>query len=73
MTTNNIQKIRERLGLSQRDFADMIGVWQSAISHYENERNNVSPDVARRMIDVAAKRGIHITFDEIYATPEVEE
>lgn len=72
METNNIKRVRERLGLSQAAFASAIGVSQGNVSHYERQRQDVSPDVARRVIAVAHERGVHITFDDIYAV-EVQE
>lgn len=67
MRTNNIKQVRERLGLSQASFAEAIGVSQGNISHYECQRQNVSPDVARRVIAAAHKLGVVITFDDVYA------
>lgn len=67
MRTNNIKQIRERLGLSQIAFADAIGVSQGNISHYEKQRQEVPPGVARRVISVAQERGLTLTFDDVYA------
>jgi len=67
MTTNNIKRVREQIGLSQAKFAAAIGVSQSNISHYERQHQDVSPGVARRVITVAQAHGLHITFNDIYA------
>lgn len=72
MRTNNIKQVRERLGLSQADFAEAIGVSQGNISHYECQRQEVSPDVARRVIAAAMDRGITVTFDDIYVAESKE-
>ena len=66
MRTNNIKQVRERLGLSQASFAEAIGVSQGNISHYECQRQDVSPDVARRIIAAAQERGVSVSFDDIY-------
>jgi transcriptional regulator with XRE-family HTH domain len=66
MRTNNIKQVRERLGLSQAAFAEAIGVSQGNISHYECQRQDVSPDVARRVIAAAQERGVQVSFDDIY-------
>ena len=66
MKTNNIKEVRERLGMSQASFAEAIGVSQGNISHYECQRQDVSPDVARRIIAAARKHGVSVSFDNIY-------
>lgn len=67
MFKNHIDLLRKHLGLSQAEFAKAIGVSQGNISHYENQRQEVSPAVARRIIRFAKKKGVWITFDDIYA------
>lgn len=67
MRANNIKQIRERLGLSQIAFADAVGVSQASVSNYERGTQQVSPDVARRVISVAQERGLPLTFDDVYA------
>lgn len=63
---NNIFHIRKRLGLSQAAFGDAIGVSQGNVSHYEQGRHEVPPDVARRVIEAASARDVLVTFDDIY-------
>lgn len=63
---NNVLTIRRRLGLSQADFGAAIGVSQGNVSHYEQMRQEVPPHVARQIIEAAAKRGLSLTFDDIY-------
>jgi len=74
MKANNIKQIRERLGLSQASLAAAIGVRQSSVSNYERGTQQVSPDVARRVITVAREHGISLTFDDVYAagSPSVQ-
>ncbi|MBN3145336.1 MULTISPECIES: helix-turn-helix transcriptional regulator [Pectobacterium] len=66
--SNNIKSVRERLGLSQSALAAEIGVSQGNISHYECQRQSVPQDVSNRIIDVAKKRGIEISFNDIYSS-----
>ncbi len=63
---NNILQIRKRLGLSQATFGEAIGVSQGNVSHYEQGRQEVPPDVARRVIAAAEALGQVVTFDDIY-------
>ena len=63
---NNIRSIRHHIGMSQVAFGAAIGVSQGNVSHYEQGRQEVPPDVARKVIDVAELAGHHVTFDDIY-------
>lgn len=65
---NKIKKIRKSLGLSQADLAAELCVSQGLISNYERQINNVSPEVANKLISVALERGITINFNDIYKT-----
>jgi putative transcriptional regulator len=68
---NNIYQIRSALGLSQSELAAAIGGMTAGnVSHYEQGRQEVPPDVARRLIAAAAERGVVLTFDDIYSAPE---
>ena len=68
---NNIKSIRERLSLSQAAFAVAIGVTQGNVSHYEMQRQEVPPEIARRVIAYAASAGLTLSFDDIYLSVEV--
>ena len=64
---NKVFEIRTRLGLSQRALADALALSQGNVSHYECGRQEVPPDVARRLISFAESRGEALTFDDIYS------
>jgi DNA-binding transcriptional regulator YiaG len=38
MKAKEIAKLRERLGLTQQELAEMLGVHQTAVSHWETGR-----------------------------------
>ncbi len=63
---NGIKAIRAQLGLTQQAFAEGIGVSQGNVSFYERGQT-VMPDVARRVIELAARRGFACTFDDVYS------
>jgi len=67
MDANNISTIRKHLGLTQKSFGEGIGVTQGNINNYERQRQSVPPRVARRVIEFARARGVHVSFDDIYA------
>ena len=67
---NKILEIRTKLGLSQRALADALALSQGNVSHYECGRQEVPPDVARRLISFAESRGESLTFDDIYSVDQ---
>lgn len=69
------EQIRKRLGLSQVEFAKLLGVSQGSVSAYEHDRQEISPAVARRMVEVARAtpdRGFELTLDQVYGLQPVE-
>jgi transcriptional regulator with XRE-family HTH domain len=69
---HNLLSIRKRLGVSQADLGEALGLSQGNVSHYECDRQPIPPDVARRIIKLAAERGHTVSFDDIYAEPVTE-
>ena len=62
---NNLKTIRGRLGLTQQALADAIGCTQSNVGHYEKGQT-LMPETARKVIEIAAGRGLEIGFDHVY-------
>ena len=63
---NGIKKIRLCLGMTQQAFADMMECSQGNVGHYELREQMVPPEVARKLIAEAAKRGSRVTYEDIY-------
>ena len=63
---NGIKKIRLYLGMTQQAFADMMECSQGNVGHYELREQMVPPEVARKLIAEAAKRGSRVTYEDIY-------
>lgn len=63
---SRIKAIRQRLGLSQAKMAQVLGMTQGNVGHYENRDQMVPPDVARRLIYEASVLGHRITYEDIY-------
>lgn len=63
---NRIKKIRTDLGLTQQQFAEMLGCTQGNVGHYELRAQMVPPDVAQKLIFEAAVRGHRITYEDVY-------
>jgi putative transcriptional regulator len=62
---NAIRPIRERLQMTQQAMADALGCTQGNVGHYERGQT-IPPDVAKKLIEVAAKRGLRIGYDHVY-------
>jgi putative transcriptional regulator len=63
---NGIKRIRLCMGLTQQQFADMLECSQGNIGHYELRDQMVPPEMARKLIAEAAKRGSRVTYEDIY-------
>jgi len=69
---HNLKLIRSRLGVTQQVMAGALGCAQSNIGHYERGQT-LPPDMARKLIDFAAARGLVIGFDHVYGDAPLTE
>lgn len=53
--------------MTQRELADVFSQTASNVSHYECGKQELPPACARALIIEARKRGVEISFDDIYA------
>lgn len=67
---NQIQAIRERLGVTQAVFAAGIGCTQGNVGHMERGQT-VMPALAEKIISYAAAQGLEIGFDHIYGRADL--
>ena len=60
----NIKKIRAAYGVSQREFAELVGVSRSTVSIWEAEIKDSHPnrDTYRKLMEMAAEKGVD--FDD---------
>jgi len=56
MTDPNIPKLvkelRERLGLTQEQFAQRVGVTYGSVNHWENGKRRPQPFLVRRLLEI---------------------
>jgi putative transcriptional regulator len=62
---NRIKTIRETLGLTQAALAEALGCTQGNVFHYERGQT-VPPEVAKRIIGVAASLGKTLSYEDVY-------
>ena len=48
----NIQKLRESIGLNQREFSDRIGISKQCLSKWENGRGVPTPEMLVRLANI---------------------
>jgi len=63
---NRLKQIRLRMGMTQQQFADMLGITQGNVGHYESRDQTMMPEGAKRLIVEAALRGHLVTYEDIY-------
>jgi putative transcriptional regulator len=63
---NRLKQIRQRMGLTQQEFADMLQITQGNVGHYELREQTMPPEGARKLIEEAAVRGHRVTYEDIY-------
>lgn len=68
--TCNLRSIRTRLGLTQRELAQVFSMTASNVAHYEAGKQEFPPNVARALIKEAACHGLTIGFDDIYGSSD---
>lgn len=62
---SRIKEIRERLEMTQSDFAEALGCTQGNIGHYERGQT-MPPERAERLIVFAARKSLKLTLDQVY-------
>ena len=70
MIGTKIKYIRESLEMSQRVFAEKIGVSQPSIVGYEQNKRTPSLDVVRRIYKYARSRKVKISLADFLSTGE---
>ena len=50
-----VKQLRERLGLTQEQFAQKVGVTFSTVNHWENGKRTPQPFLVRRLLEMKAQ------------------
>jgi putative transcriptional regulator len=67
---NAVRAIRQRLGVTQAEVAEALGVTQGNVSFIERGQE-IQPEAARRLIAMARDRGLAIGMDHVYGLIEL--
>jgi putative transcriptional regulator len=62
---SRIKEIRERLDMTQSEFAEALGCTQGNIGHYERGQT-MPPERAQTLIEFAARKSLRLTLDQVY-------
>lgn len=52
-----VKKLRERLDLTQEQFAQKVGVTYSTVNHWENGKRTPQPFLIRRLLELKQELG----------------
>lgn len=63
---SSMKTIREKAGVTQAVLAQMIGLTQSAIAHYESGRRKPPLDECRRIVAALNTSGADVTLDDVF-------
>lgn len=63
---SNLKTIRKSINLTQRDLAADIGHTPASVGHYEAGRRSPDVDTCHLIIDALKKRGMDVTFEDIF-------
>lgn len=67
---STIKTIRGLLNMTQEALGAAIGCTQGNVWHYEHGQE-IQPETAKRLIAVAAQRGLQLTLDQVYGVAEL--
>jgi len=56
--SEKIKQLRLRLMMTQQEFADMLGVSYESVNRWENEKNEPTMKIKRKIVDLLKKNRI---------------
>ncbi|CAM5213683.1 hypothetical protein CDEF62S_00375 [Castellaniella defragrans] len=68
---NLIKSIRKASGMSQAEFAEQIGVTQSAVSQYERDETVPGIKQALKIVSIGRRFKVRVRVEDICLKPEL--
>lgn len=65
-----LKAIRKRVGITQTQLADRVGLTQAAIGHYETGRRKPGLDECRRIVSALNALGADCSLDDVFPASE---
>lgn len=63
---NNIKELRQKLGLSQKQFGEVLGVSKQSVSSYENGLTSPTFGKIAKAVETLRKQGHNISYDDFF-------
>lgn len=67
---NRLLQIRQKIGISQAELAQELGVTAGNISHIETGKHGLSVDLAKALVVFCSRKNVPISLDDIFS-PEL--
>jgi putative transcriptional regulator len=61
-----IRAIRQKLGMTRKEFANALNVTQMSISNYENNIRYPAISIGYKILNLAKKNGLNVSLENIY-------
>ncbi|ARZ01847.1 helix-turn-helix domain-containing protein [Yersinia ruckeri] len=63
---NNLRILRERIGLTQSELAELAGCTPGAICHYETGRRGMDINLCRQFVEILNSFGAVVGLDDVF-------
>lgn len=68
---NKLKDFRNRIGVTQKNVADLVGVRQGTIARYESGARDFNITMARKIVFALNIMGSNCTFDDVFPDPQL--
>jgi len=65
-----LKTIRKRVGITQAQLAERVGMTQAAIGHYETGRRRPGLEECRRIVTALNELGASCTLDDVFPSSQ---
>ncbi len=69
---NNLKYFRGMINVNQKDIGELVGVGQSTIDRYENEKRKITVPMAWKIVKALNMLGATCSFADVFPEPQSE-